>query len=111
MLWVRRSDLQHGPERFDGKLLHIANPFHNGRVARWHGYSEQWYFDADGHQLEEPDQDAVPDEVIPLALYSLEHPRVPLLLVDFQNGGAPRRRENAGQAAEEVTRGVLGLTP
>jgi uncharacterized protein (UPF0147 family) len=108
MLWVRRQDLQGGgPERFDGKLLHIADPFRTSRLAQWHGYSETWSFDAAGRRLDGPGT----DEVVPLALYSLTHPRLPLLLVDFQNGGAPRRRESVGQAADEVTAGILGLSP
>ena len=111
MLWVRRSDLAQAPQRFNAKLLHIADPFHDGRIASWRGYSELWWFDANGRHVDDEVPGAVRDQVIPLALYSLDHPRVPLLLIDFQNGGAPRRRENAGQAADDVTRGLLGWSP
>lgn len=111
MLWVRRSDLDQAPRSFDAKLLHIANPFHDGRISGWRGYSEQWWFDENGRRLDGEASGAMSDQVIPLALYSLDHPRVPLLLVDFQNGGAPRRRESAGQAATDVTRGLLGWSP
>ena len=111
MLWVRRADLAQEPRRFNAKLLHIANPFHDGCIASWRGYSEQWWFDANGRHVDDETPGAVRDQVIPLALYSLDDPRMPLLLIDFQNGGAPRRRESAGQAADDVTRGLLGWTP
>ena len=111
MLWVRSQDLHNPPPGFDGKLLHIANPFHDGRLARWRGYTERWWFDENGRRVEEGAPGAIADDVLPLALYSLDHPHLPLLLVDFQNSGKPRLRENTGRAAEEVTRGVLGLSP
>jgi len=111
MLWVRRQDLATGPPRFDGRLLHIADPFRSASAAHWRGYTERWSFDDAGRRVDPGQAGATVNEVIPLALYSLGHPHVPQLLVNFQDSGAPRRRESAGQAAEEVTSGILGLSP
>ncbi len=48
--------------------------------------------------------------MIPLALYALDHPHTPLLLIDFRGSGQPRRREIGLKIAEDVTSGVLSLT-
>jgi hypothetical protein len=48
--------------------------------------------------------------MIPLGLYGLDHPRVPLLLVDFRDAGKPRRREMMLRLTDDVTTGVLGWT-
>jgi hypothetical protein len=48
--------------------------------------------------------------MIPLALYALDHPHTPLLLIDFRGSGQPRRREIGLKIAEDVTSGVLSIT-
>src|SRR5207249_4484872 len=71
MLWVAGPDLARGETAdFDGKFLGIANPFTDDRLRRWNGYSR--------------------GNLIPLALYALDYPGVPLLMVDFRRAGGPR---------------------
>ena len=53
---------------------------------------------------------ARPVRMIPLAMYGLDHPRTPLLLVDFRGSGHPPRREIGLRIAEDVSTGVFGLT-
>jgi hypothetical protein len=48
--------------------------------------------------------------MIPLALYALDYPKVPLLLVDFRNTHAPKQREMLRRAATEVAGGILGIS-
>jgi hypothetical protein len=48
--------------------------------------------------------------MIPLALYSLDYPRVPLLLADFRDSLRPKRREMMSDGANSMVTGVLGLT-
>jgi hypothetical protein len=48
--------------------------------------------------------------MIPLAFYSLDHPKVPLLLVDFRNQLKPKNREMVRHGATVLTTGVLGIT-
>src|SRR5581483_10717439 len=56
----------------------------------------------------EPGGDRV--RMIPLAVYSLDYPGVPLLLIDFRDPGHPQRSEMGLRFANDITTGVLGLT-
>jgi hypothetical protein len=53
----------------------------------------------------------MPVEMIPLAIYGLENPRIPALLIDYRNAGNPKRRELSRRVLDDVTRNVLGLSP
>ena len=48
--------------------------------------------------------------MIPLAFYSLDHPRAPLLLADFRNSLKPKRGELVRHGATSVVTGVFGIT-
>jgi hypothetical protein len=80
--------------KWDGQFLGIADPFRDPRLSNWTGYREV----RDGH------------EMIPLALYALEYPKVPLLLVDFRDTHSPKRREMIRHAATDTISGVLGIS-
>ncbi len=111
MLWVAQPDLEKAPTRsFDPQFLNISNPFCDDRLRHWGGYSEVWDLDPDGVPASPDSADARPVRMIPLALYALDHPHTPLLLVDFRGSGQPRRRELALKLAEDLTSGVLNLT-
>lgn len=49
-------------------------------------------------------------DYVPLALYSLNYPKFPLLLVNFRDEQQVRRREVAQRAVNEVTAGVIGIS-
>jgi hypothetical protein len=49
-------------------------------------------------------------KMIPLAVYALDYPRVPLLLIDFRDASHPQRSEIGLRAANDITTSVLGLT-
>ena len=51
------------------------------------------YFDADSRRVSSDTPGAEAIEMIPLALYGLEHAKIPALLVDFRDQGNPKRRE------------------
>ncbi len=111
LLWIERSANGHQPARaFDSAFLGISNPWVDTRLPDWKGYIATRYFDAENRQVSAATPGAHPVELIPLALYSLEHPRVPLLLVDFRDGSRPKRWEMARRAASDTATGVLGLT-
>ena len=93
LLWIATEDLD-SDRAFDGQFLGIADPFHDPRLRRWTGYRE-----VRGGK-----------EMIPLAMYGLEYPKVPLLLVDFRDSHAPKRREMIRHAATDTISGVLGIT-
>jgi hypothetical protein len=98
MIWVDRDDLLGPPLRFNPQFLDIANPFGDERLTGWQGYVQQW--DRAGRQM----------TMIPLALYSLDYPGVPLLLVDFRRADSPSRTEMMRRFAGDMTAGVFGLT-
>lgn len=111
LLWIARSDLDGRAERqFNGQFLSIANPWTDDRLMHWTGYTQTRYFDSDNHPVPAGTPGARAEEMIPLALYNLDYPRVPLLLVDFRDSLKPKRREMVNQGASSMVTGVLGLT-
>ena len=111
ILWVAQPDLEDGAGRtFDGQFLNISNPFSDERLRHWTGYSETWNLDRRGVLSSADAADARPVRMIPLAMYGLDHPRTPLLLVDFRGSGHPPRREIGLKIAEDVSSGVFFLT-
>jgi hypothetical protein len=111
ILWVAQSDLENPSTRnFDPQFLNISNPFSDERLRRWDGYSETWDLDRNGVPASADSEDVQPVRMIPLALYALDHPHTPLLLVDFRGSGHPPRREIGLRIAEDVTSGVLSIT-
>lgn len=111
MLWIARNDLEGRDGRvFDRRFLSIADPWKDDRLAHWTGYSETRYFDPEGRPVVAGTPGARAVEMIPLALYGLDYPRVPLLLVDFRSSMTAKRRELFGHLSTAVITGVLGIT-
>jgi hypothetical protein len=117
LLWISRSDLQarsdigdNAKRHFDGQFLSIANPWTDVRLAHWSGYTQTRYFDAGNYPVPAGTPGARAEEMIPLALYNLDYPRVPLLLVDFRDSLRPKRREMVSSGATSLISGVFGIT-
>jgi hypothetical protein len=112
MLWVSASDLvKNGPTHsFDGSLLKIVDPWTDDRLRHWKGYQEAWYFDGDGAKLDAATPGAASQQMIPLALYSLDYPPSPLLLIDFRDQWKPKAWEILGRTIDYAAFGVLGWT-
>ena len=111
LLWISRNDLEtRSSERYERQFLNIANPWTDDRLLHWTGYSEVRYFDSENRVVDSETPGARPQVLIPLALYSLEYPRVPLLVVDFRDGLKPKQRELGSHAMDTILTGVLGLT-
>ncbi|HEX5705916.1 MAG TPA: hypothetical protein VFX96_01370 [Pyrinomonadaceae bacterium] len=111
LLYVAREDLQRDAARkWDGRFLNIANPWRDRRLLRWKGHTETRHFDAEGVPTAEPVAGGRSVELIPLALYGLDHPKIPAILVDFRDGANPKRREMSRRLIEEVSRNVLALS-
>lgn len=92
------------------KLLSISNPANDKALKHWNGYQELRSFDADGALLPLGERGDSEHRLIPLALYSLDYNRVPLLLIDFQDTTRAKRREISQRAWNDVVHGVLGLS-
>ena len=96
--------------RFDGRLLGIANPFGDTRIKNWSGYSVRRTYDAEGRVVTAGSPGAREVELIPLALYALDYPKVPLLLADFRAFRSAKRREMLRHAITDTASGVFGIT-
>ncbi|HTC35988.1 MAG TPA: hypothetical protein VK724_21600 [Bryobacteraceae bacterium] len=111
LLWIARTDLEaRAGHSFNGQFLGIANPWTDDRLLHWNGYSQTRYLDSDNSLVTKETPGAQSVEMIPLALYSLDYPRVPLLLADFRHSLTPKRREMLSQGATGLVTGVFGLT-
>lgn len=111
ILWVARPDLVTYRDRpFKSRFLNIANPWRDDRLRYWQGYVETRYFDADNRPVEPETPGARPVQMIPLAIYGLDHPKIPILLVDFRDGMNPKWREISRRVLEDVTRTVLSFS-
>ena len=111
LLWIAREDLDGAqPRTFDRQFLGIANPWTDERLLHWTGYSEMRYFDAGDRPVPAGTAGARALQLIPLALYSLDYPRVPLLLVDFRSSLTAKKRELVQHGASAVLTGFLGIT-
>jgi hypothetical protein len=102
------------PRKFDGRFLGISDPFNDSHLKNWTGYTEKRYFDQSGRPLHAETPEDTPGatsrELIPLALYALEYPKVPLLLVDFRSTRKPKNREMLRLATGDAVSGVLGVS-
>jgi hypothetical protein len=111
LLWIAKSDLQtRQSQRFDGRFLNIKNPWTDERLQTWQGYVESRFFDADNRPVPADAPGAREVEMIPLALYGLDHPKIPALLVDFRDRHNAKKREMSRRALEDVTKNVLAIS-
>jgi len=111
MLWVSKRDLEKREgAKYNGRFLNIASPWSDKRLLKWQGFVETWYFDSEAHQVESVSAGAEAVEMIPLALYGLDNPKIPMLLVDFRDSYNPKKREMSRRVLNDVTRNILSLS-
>jgi len=111
ILWVAKPDLEKRQgASYTGRFLNIANPWTDKRLLKWEGYSETRYFDADHVPVDQNTPGAQAIEMIPLGLYGLDNPKIPMLLVDFRDSMNPKKREMSRRILNDVTRNVLSLS-
>ena len=111
LLWVARSDLEKNQGRhFDSRFLNIQNPWDDSRLREWKGYTVTRYFDSDNRVVAADTSGARAVEMIPLALYGLDFPKIPILLVDFRDQSNPKRREMSQRVLQDVARNLLSLS-
>jgi hypothetical protein len=111
LLWIASSELTAQTTRaFSRRFLNIANPWTDLRLRSWNGYTKMRYFDQDNRPTTPEAPGARSLEMIPLALYGLDHPKIPALLVDFRDGLNPKGREISRRVFTDVTRNILSLS-
>src|SRR5438105_966223 len=111
ILWIARSDLRPRPRRqFNDRFLNITDPWSDGRLRNWNGYSRVAYLDGHDRQVRADDPDARAVEIIPLALYGLDHPKIPALLIDFRHSLNPKRREISRRLLTDLAKNVFSVS-
>jgi hypothetical protein len=111
LLWVARPDLEaKGNQPFNQRFLNISSPWTDKRLLNWQGHVELRYFDAESRVVSADTPGARAVEMIPLALYGLDNPKIPMVLVDFRDTLNPKKREMSRRVLEDVTSSVLSLS-
>lgn len=111
ILWTTREDVAAKRDHdFERRFLNIANPWRDARLRDWKGYTETRYFDADNRPVAANASGARRVEMIPLALYGLDHPKIPVLLVDFRDTLNPKGREMTRRVLNDVARNLFALS-
>jgi hypothetical protein len=111
LLWISKADLAANQNRrYDKRFLNIANPWSDKRLLDWQGYTERRFLDSDGRSVAADTPGAQSVELVPLALYGLDNPRIPMLLVDFRDGFNPKKREMSRRVLKDVTRNFLSVS-
>jgi hypothetical protein len=111
LLWVAKRDLlKNQGANYKGRFLNIANPWNDKRLLNWNGYVETRYFDAENQMVDNDSPGAEAVEMIPLALYGLDNPKIPMLLVDFRDNYNPKKREMSRRVLNDITKNVLSVS-
>jgi hypothetical protein len=92
------------------KLLSIKNPWDDERLRPWHGHTYTRTLDQSGSLVSPDTPGAQQVQLVPLAVYGLNYPKLPLLLVDFRDKLHVRRHEMTQRAINEITSGVIGIS-
>ncbi len=91
------------------KLLNVRDPWSDADLLHWSGLSYQRALDENGSLLPSGEIGA-PTSVVPLAVYSLDYSRMPLLLADFRDEHHVRRHEMLQRSITELTGGIIGVS-
>jgi hypothetical protein len=81
------------------KLLGIQNPWNDEGLKNWAGPVYERGLDENGSE-----------RFIPLAVYSLDYPKEPLMLIDFRHKLSRRQREVGQRSVDELIAGVLRIS-
>ncbi len=104
IVWAAVEDLAAGRDRkYDPRFLNIKNPWTDSKLRGWKGYTQRRWFDADGRGVDEGMPEATARTLIPLAIYGLDHPKVPAMLIDFRDNGNAKRREMSRRIIRDIT--------
>lgn len=113
LLWVSREALQEhfGRRAFNTRFLNIKNPWTDERLRRWSGYTKTIYLDRENRRVTPDHPEARAVELIPLALYGLDFPKIPILLADFRSALHVKARDASGKMLTDSARYLLNLSP
>lgn len=92
------------------KLLNIKDPWTDKRLTDWSGTTYERAVDAGGGLLAAGETGSKRVRLVPLGVYSLNYPKMPLLLIDFRDKLHIRRHELAQRSINEITSGIIGIS-
>ncbi len=92
------------------KLLNIRDPRESGRLTQEKSKAFTRSLDADGSLLPADQQGSSTVKLIPLGVYNLNYPKVPLLVLDFNDDSHLRHHEVLQRGINEITAGVIGIS-
>lgn len=111
LVWTSTADIEANQnKKFDSRFLNIKNPWKDSSLVNWKGYSQVRWFDENSRQVLPDTPNAIPKTLIPLALYGLDFPKIPALLVDFRDNGNVKRREMSKRILNDITNNVFSLS-
>lgn len=96
--------------KFDSRFLNIRNPWTDPKLANWKGYSQVRWFDDNNRPVEPNTTNTRSRTMIPLALYGLDFPKIPTILVDFRDNGNAKRREISKRILNDLLSNVLSIS-
>ncbi|MBI4484356.1 MAG: hypothetical protein HY652_15895 [Acidobacteria bacterium] len=101
LLWVAKEDVErHWRVRpFNHRFLNIRSPWRDRHLKGWQGYVKEVETEEGTHHL------------IPLAIYGLDFPKIPTLLVDFRDVFNPKKRELSRRIKGDGIRYALERSP
>lgn len=111
LLWASTDDIAANKgKKFDGRFLNINNPWRDDKLRAWKGYSQGRWFDEQDRETSASSPGATKRTLIPLALYGLDHPKIPVILIDFRNNKNPKLREISKRVLTDVTGNIINVT-
>lgn len=111
IVWVAAEDLKINKNReFNSRFLNIENPWQDKRLENWKGYQETRWFDEKNRQVEPETPNATSKTFIPLAVYGLDYPKIPALLIDFRDQNNPKKREMSKRILNDLTKNILSIS-
>lgn len=111
LVWVSRSDLeQKRGWDFKSRFLNFSNPWTDERLRHWKGFTETRYYDSENRPVAAGTEGAHAVELIPLALYGLDYPKIPMMLVDFRDRYNPKKREMSRRVLDDVVKNALTVS-
>jgi hypothetical protein len=111
LVWISRGQiLSNSGRKYNSRFLNIKDPWTDSSLRNWNGYTQTRFYDEQHRQVSAEADGARAVELIPLALYGLDEPKIPMLLVDFRNGLNPRKRELSRRVLDDVARNILSIS-
>lgn len=108
---VAQEDLAENANRkFDPRFLNIRDPWSDQKLRNWKGYKQEQWFDEENRVVPADTPNARKRTLIPLALYALDTPKIPGILIDFRDERNPRRREMSRRVLNDLTGNVLSIS-